>query len=274
VTLAASLAGCGGSSSELSQTALTSAAQGETTGSVLLPTAQSPTAQSPIAATARTATGAKPVASAALGVGKGNTPTGAAPAGAGTVTGDQFNAYKIGPQDVLDITVFKVPDLTKSVQVADSGTISLPLVGEIQAAGKSAQDVEKELTRQLGGKYLNNPQVSVLIKEYVSQRVTIDGAVKKPGSYPLRINTSLLQSVALAEGIQHEIASQQAVVVRHTGKTQVVARFDLEAIRSGQAKDPGVQPGDHIIIEASQAKVTFNNVTKMLPLLNVFVPLL
>ncbi len=91
-----------------------------------------------------------------------------------TKVADQFTsmstpgarAYKVGPQDVLDISVFKVPELTKSVQVAESGSINLPLVGEIQAAGKTAQDIERDLAKKLGAKYLQSPQVTVFVKEY------------------------------------------------------------------------------------------------------------
>ena len=108
------------------------------------------------------------------------------------------NAYRIGPFDVLDISVFQVPELTKSVQVADSGTINLPLVGEVRVAGRTAQEVERDLTAKLGAEYLQNPQVTVFVKEYNSQNVTVSGAVKKPGVYPIRGKTTLAQLVALA----------------------------------------------------------------------------
>ena len=81
------------------------------------------------------------------------------------------SAYKIGPLDVLDISVFQLPDLTKTVQVADDGSINFPLVREVWAAGKTAHGLERDLTQKLGGKYLRNPQVTVLVREYNSQRV-------------------------------------------------------------------------------------------------------
>ena len=106
--------------------------------------------------------------------------------------------------DVLDISVFQVPELTKSVQVADTGTINLPLVGEIAVVGKTAQQVERDLTARLGAKYLQNPQVTVYVKEYNSQQVTISGEIKKPGVFPLKGNTSLLQLIALAGGFEDD----------------------------------------------------------------------
>ena len=91
--------------------------------------------------------------------------------------------------------------MSKSVQVADSGTINLPLVGEVPAAGMTAQDVERSLTRKLGAKYLQNPQVTVYVREYNSQRVTIEGAVKSQGVYPIRGRSSLMQMIATAGGL-------------------------------------------------------------------------
>jgi polysaccharide biosynthesis/export protein len=79
------------------------------------------------------------------------------------------DSYKIGPLDVLDISVFKVPDLGKTVQVDSNGTITYPLVGEIPAAGKTAHELERELAQRLGAKYLRSPQVTVIIKKHNSQ---------------------------------------------------------------------------------------------------------
>ena len=98
--------------------------------------------------------------------------------------------------DVLEISVFKVPELSKSVQVADTGTINMPLLGEVPAAGKTAQEIEQDLTRQLGAKYLKNPQVTVFVKDHNSQMVTIEGAVMKSG-HDARV--SLLTGKALAQ---------------------------------------------------------------------------
>jgi polysaccharide export outer membrane protein len=192
-------------------------------------------------------------------------------------TGDGFTsmatpgnaAYKIGPLDVLDISVFKVPELSKSVQVADSGTINLPLVGEIRATGKTAQQVERDLASRLGAKYLKNPQVTVYVKEYNSQRVTVEGAVKKPGVYPIRGKTSLLQFIALAEGLDPN-SDSTAVVFRYRDGQRTGARFDIGDIRNGRAEDPALRSGDVVVVGTSAAKETFNNIIRMLPIAGVF----
>ena len=181
-------------------------------------------------------------------------------------------SYKIGPQDVLDVSVFKVPELTKTVQVADTGTVNLPLVGEIKAAGRTPQDVERDLTQKLGAKYLQSPQVTVSIKEYNSQRVTVDGAVKKPGVFPYRNSVSLLQVIAMADGLDANSDSTVVIFRNEKGERQA-ARFDVGEIRSGEAKDPPIEPGDVIVVGSSAVKEAFNNVLKALPLAGLFVGL-
>src|SRR5262245_26063455 len=151
-------------------------------------------------------------------------------------------AYKIGPQDVLDISVFKAPELARQVQVADAGTVNLPLVGEIRAAGKTAQEVEHDLAKKLGAKYMQSPQVTVYVKEYNSQRVTVEGAVKKPGVHTLKGRTSLLQFIAMSGGLD-AVSDSAVVVFRRTDGKRYAARFDIDEIRAGRAEDPTIMAG-------------------------------
>lgn len=174
-------------------------------------------------------------------------------------------AYKIGPLDVLEVSVFKVPELSKTVQVADTGSINLPLVGEISAAGLTAQDVERDLTKKLGAKYLQNPQVNVFVKEYNSQRVTIEGAVKKPGVYPIKGKSTLLQIIATAEGIT-EVAQDDIVVFRETNGKRTAAKFSIAEIREGKSDDPMLQQGDTIVVGTSALAVGYQNLLKALPI--------
>jgi protein-tyrosine phosphatase len=175
-------------------------------------------------------------------------------------------AYKIGPQDVLEISVYKVPDLNRKVQVANSGSVNLPLIGEVQAVGKTAQEMERDLTAKLGAKYLQNPQVTVYIKEYNSQRVTVEGSVKKPGVYPIRGKTSLLQSIAMAGGLDETASSNDLVIVRTLKGKRSAAKFDISQIRAGKLNDPVIMPGDVVMVNSSGAKSAFNKLMKAVPL--------
>ncbi len=181
--------------------------------------------------------------------------------------------YLIGPLDVLDISVFKVPELSKTVQVAASGTVNLPLVGEIPAAGRTPQEVERDLTSRLGAKYVRKPHVTVYVKEFNSQRITIEGAVKKPGVYPIKGHTSLLQVIATAEGLD-TVADTTVLVIRRSGDKRTAARFDVNAIRTGEAKDPAIQSGDMVIVGVSAIKEGFSNFLKILPAAGIFAAVL
>jgi polysaccharide export outer membrane protein len=179
------------------------------------------------------------------------------------------SSYRVGPLDLLDISVFNVPELSKSVQVSGSGTINLPLLGEMAAAGKTTEELERELTKKLGEKYLQNPQVTVLVKEYNSQRVTIEGAVNKPGVYPITTNTSLLQLVAMAGDFQ-QTSDSSVLILRTANGKRSAARFDVADIQNGRAHDPMIQSGDVVVAGTSAIKSGFNTIMKALPLAGVF----
>ena len=182
-------------------------------------------------------------------------------------------AYRIGPQDFLEINVFSVPALSRQMQVSGNGTINMPLIGEVRAEGKTSQDLERELTTRLKTKFLQNPQVSINIKEYNSQRFTVEGAVKKPGVFPIRNNNTLLQCVSAAEGIDKETASSTVIVFRKINGQRLAAKFDIDAIRSGNSEDPLIQDGDVIVVPTSDGKSAFSVFLKILPLLSVFKPI-
>jgi polysaccharide export outer membrane protein len=178
-------------------------------------------------------------------------------------------SYRIGPFDVLDITVFQVPELTKSVQVGDNGVINLPLVGEVNVGGKTPNEVERDLTAKLGAQYLQNPQVSVYVKEYNSQSVTISGAVNKPGVYPIKGKTTLMQAIAIAGDLNPNSDASILILRQNDGK-RMAGRFDLSAIQNGRADDPTLQAGDQIVAGSSAIKKGFNAILRALPLVGTF----
>ena len=108
--------------------------------------------------------------------------------------------YKIAPMDTLTVKVFKMPDLSGDYEVDLAGQISMPLIGEVAAYDLTTAQLDESLTRRLGEKYLENPDVSVGIKSSTRRSVTVDGAVNKAGSYPVYGPTTLMQAVAAAGG--------------------------------------------------------------------------
>lgn len=180
----------------------------------------------------------------------------AAPAEATLAIRPATKDYRIGPEDLLEIQVFGVDQLTRTVRVNSKGNISLPLVGAVHVGGLTSQEAEAVVVARLAESYLQDPQVSLFIKEYTSQRVVIEGAVNKPGVYPLRGTTSLLQTLALAGG-QGSLSDMKEVMLFRTdaqGKRETLV-YDVERIRSGEIDDPAVVSEDLIVVKRSPARV-------------------
>lgn len=178
--------------------------------------------------------------------------------------------YRIAGLDVLQISVLGLKDLDSTVQVSTSGMISLPLVKTIKAGGKTTTQLEQEIARKLTATYLQSPQVTVFIKEYNSQRVTVDGAVMKPGIFPIQGKMSLLQSIALAEGLNRVADPTGVVVFRQINGQKQAARFDLKMVRGGKIPDPNLIAGDIVMVDESAARTTLRDINDYLPFSGVF----
>lgn len=177
--------------------------------------------------------------------------------------------YRVGPLDMLSITVFKVPELSQTVQVSESGKFNFPLIGDVQAAGLTVSEIEKDVAVKLGGNYVRNPQVTVLVKEYNSHRITVDGAVAKPGVFPMQGPVSLLQAVAMAGGTQ-EVSDGTILVFRRVDGKSSVAKFNMSDLRSQKVSDPDLQAGDIVTVPSSDLKIGLQYILRSLPLFNTF----
>lgn len=173
-------------------------------------------------------------------------PSAAPPAAISTST---IKDYRIGPEDLLEVQVFGVDQLSRTVRVNSRGQVSLPLIGAIEVVGMTAQEAERAITARLAENYLQNPQVSLFIKEFTTQRITIEGAVNRPGVYPLRGQGTLLTSIALAGG-QGGMSDMKEVMLFRTDATgkRVFTTHDVERIRRGEVEDPPVYNDDLIVV--------------------------
>lgn len=168
--------------------------------------------------------------------------------------------YRIGPQDTLDINVSQLPDLTKTVEVDPAGRILLPLIGQVQASGRTPMELSDDIATDLKKKYMKDPIVVVSVKEAQGQKVTVDGAVSKPGVYALAGPTTLLQAVALAQGPDPKLANPKRVAIFRTiGGRRQTAFFDLTQIRTGHAEDPAIYGNDIVVVDTSGAKSFMQN---------------
>ena len=186
---------------------------------------------------------------------------------------DPAKEYRVGPMDVLDITVFQAPDLTRPAQVDASGQISLPLVGSISVSGKTVREIQADVTKALQAKYLQSPEVTVFVKEFASQKVTVDGSVTQPGIYPLTGKTTLLQAVAMARGADRLANLKRVAIFRVVNNQRMVAVFDVEQIRAGSMDDPEIFGNDVVVIDRSGSKSVWRDIIGTVPLLAVFRPM-
>ena len=181
--------------------------------------------------------------------------------------------YKIAPMDKLSIKVFKMEDLSGDYDVDLAGNISLPLVGQVEAANLTTAQLDDQLTQKLGAKYLEHPDVSVAIKSSTAHVVTIDGAVREGGSFPVGGPISLIQAVAMAKGTTEDANARRVAVFRTVGGQRQAAAFDLTSIRRGQSPDPEIYPGDIVVVDGSSVKAAQKQILQSIPLLAIFGPL-
>lgn len=185
-----------------------------------------------------------------------------------TLEGD----YRIAPMDKLDIKVFKSEDLSGEFEVDLAGHISMPLIGEVPAANQTTAQLDQRLTAILGQKYLENPDVAVAIKSSSGRVVTVDGAVREPGAYPVLRPISLLQAMALAKGATEEANVRRVAIFRTIGGVRQAAAFDVQSIRRGQEPDPAVYPGDIVVVDGSGIKALQKQILQTVPILSIFRP--
>ena len=181
--------------------------------------------------------------------------------------------YRLGANDQVEISVFGVQDLTKTVRINTNGQISLPLIGAVPAGGMTIPELESELTRRYAGSYLQNPQVTVFVKEFSSQRITLEGAVRQPGIYPLTGKTTLLQAIAMAEGLDKLADPRGVVVFRNIDGKRMGAAFDLVAVRRGEVVDPQVYGDDVIVVETSGSRTAVREFIDKLGVFAMFLAL-
>ena len=164
-----------------------------------------------------------------------------------TVTPD----YIMGPEDVLEITVWKNADLSKQVQVRPDGRISLPLIGDVSAVGRTAAQLTEEISARLKS-YMENPTVSILVREVNSYQIYVLGEVNAPGKYPLKSKTTLLQAITIAHGFT-QVAARNKIVVFRFGKdgeglNKIKASYDDIVLRDGSDQNIELKPGDQIVV--------------------------
>lgn len=183
--------------------------------------------------------------------------------------------YRVGPFDVLTIDVFGSEELSKKeVQVDASGRMTFPLIGTLEVAGRTPGEIGELMAERFRGRYIRDPQVTVNLKEIVSQTVTISGEIKKAGVYPIVGRMTLMTAIASAEGWTEFSKKGEVVVLRTVGGRDYAALYDVRAIEKGRYPDPEIFASDIVIVGNSNSRRIFRDFLSATPLLAPVVLLL
>ncbi len=177
-------------------------------------------------------------------------------------TSSSAATYLIGAGDLIQVDVFKVPDLSTKERVNEAGVIVMPLIGPVVVGGLTPEQAGRVIAAELTKDHLQNPQVNVLVLEYANMNITVGGAVKKPGVFPMKGQTTLLQAISLAEGIS-EVAKPEEVVVFRSLPGQSVSAYvvDLRKVQRGDLVDPVLAVNDKVMVPESGSAVFVKNMT-------------
>jgi len=159
--------------------------------------------------------------------------------------------YKIGRQDLLELSVFDLKELDQTVRVADDGSITLPLLGRLDAAGLTKGELEALIARLLEARFVRNPQVTIFVKEYQSKKVAVSGAVKKPDTYEMLGEKTLLEMISLAGGLDRDLGKEIIIFRPQEDGTQRIA-VDLDKLvyEADATLNVAVLPGDIVYVPA------------------------
>jgi polysaccharide export outer membrane protein len=157
--------------------------------------------------------------------------------------------YQLGPDDVVEVSVWKEPDLTKQIVVRPDGKISYPLIGEVQAAGKTVKQLREEISKRLE-KYVTDAQVTVILLKTQNYKIYVVGKVNKPGEFLVGRPVDVMQALAMAGGLTPFASPSKIVVLRHTGNSEQTLPFDYKDVSKGLFLEQNVTliPGDVVVV--------------------------
>lgn len=177
-------------------------------------------------------------------------------------------AYAIGPFDKLRVDVMGMPEFSlDEIQADAGGKFSVPLAGSIEASGKTPEEVSAIIRSRLQAGHVRDPKVSVNLLETVSQQITVEGEVKKPGLYPATGRMTLLSAIARAEGTTDFTNLKDVIVFRTVDNQKYAALYNLSAIRRGVYSDPEIFANDQVVVGDSPQRRLFRDLLQVVPLI-------
>jgi polysaccharide export outer membrane protein len=186
---------------------------------------------------------------AAFGCAPALNPVTEAQAGAAQATPPDQAKYRLGPEDALEISVWKEPELTKQLVVRPDGKITYPLIGEVQAAGLTVKELQQEISKRLE-KYVTDANVTVILLKAQYYKVFVTGKVNKPGDFIVGRPTTVMQAISMAGGLTPFASPSAIVVMRRTGEKEEVFPFNYNEVARGYSlqQDRVLMPGDVVVV--------------------------
>ncbi len=160
-------------------------------------------------------------------------------------------ASTLGAGDVVEVRVFQEPELSGVYQVGTDGDIIFPLCKSVSVSGLTANAAAESIRDCLAAKYMRDPQVSVLVKEYNSKKIFVFGEVQKPGTFPYQDGMSVVQAVTLAGGFTKTASQNSTSVTRHVGSSETKIKVSVQDIALGKASNFTLEPGDIVYVPES-----------------------
>lgn len=157
--------------------------------------------------------------------------------------------YVIGPDDVLAIVYWKDKDMSAEARVRPDGRIALPLINEVHAAGLTPEELQKKITEE-SKKYMEDANITIVVREINSRKLFITGEVNKPGVYPLTSSTTVMQLISLAGGLKEYANSKNITIMRNEGGKQISLKFNYKDVAAGKNLRQNIElkPGDTVVV--------------------------
>ena len=175
-------------------------------------------------------------------------PASSTAASAGTAVFGE-SEYRLGPEDVIEVFVWKQPELSTTVVIRPDGKVSLPLLGELEATGKTAVQLQKEVTKRLL-QYVADPMVNVIVKEVNSPKISVLGQVHKPDRYHIKQRLTVLDAIALAGGFTDFAKRDKVTIIRNSGPDKLRIQVNLKkVVQDGRGEVYYVEPLDTIYVQ-------------------------
>lgn len=179
--------------------------------------------------------------------------------------------YHLRGSDVISVLIFREPDLSMDkVAIGADGHLSLPLIGQVNAAGLTVAELTSLLSQELDNAGLKNPQVAVNVIDHASHLVTVEGGVTEPGVYQFQPGAKLSSAIALAKGPSRVSQMREVAIFRETPDGLMVAKFDYRSVRQGTMLDPVLAPGDRIVVGISGLSQFWQDLLRALPAFALF----